>query len=109
MNADYNLQAVKNTLRKNVETAFADALTAHTTYKAREKSLVSLRESFNYIEQKFNVGMVNAIDYNVAKNQLNRSDSELLSAKYDYIFKLKILDFYLGRTLTLADLKNFTE
>lgn len=109
MNADYNLQAVKNTLRKNVETAFADALTAHTTYKAREKSLVSLRESFNYIEQKFNVGMVNAIDYNVAKNQLNRSDSELLSAKYDYIFKLKILDFYLGRTLTLADMENLTE
>lgn len=109
MNADYNLQLAKNTLRKNVETAFADAMTAHTTYNAREKSLVSLRESFNYIEQKFNVGMVNALDYNVAKNQLNKSESELLSAKYDYIFKLKILDFYLGRTLTLADMKTFTE
>ena len=53
--------------------------------------------------------MVNAIDYNVAKNQMNKSESDLLSAKYDYIFKLKILDFYLGRTLTLADMKEFME
>ena len=109
MNADYNLQLAKNTLRKNVETAYADALASHTTFTAREKSLVSLRESFTYTEQKFNVGMVNAIDYNVAKNQLSRSESDLLSAKYDYIFKLKILDFYLGRALTLADMKDFIE
>lgn len=109
MNADYNLQAARNTLRKNVETAYADALSAHTSFVAREKSLVSLRESFNYTEQKFNVGMVNAIDYNVAKNQLSKSESDLLSAKYDYIFKLKILDFYLGRALTLADMKEYIE
>lgn len=109
MNADYNLQIAKNALRKNVETAYTDALASHTAFKARERSLTSLRESFNYTEQKFNVGMVNAIDYNVAKNQMNKSESDLLSAKYDYIFKLKILDFYLGRTLTLADMKEFME
>jgi outer membrane protein len=109
INADYNLELAKNTLRKNVETAYADAIAAHTTFKAREKSLVSLNEAFKYTEQKFNVGMVNAIDYNVGKNQLSRSESELLSAKYDYIFKLKILDFYLGRALTLDDMKDFID
>lgn len=103
MNADYNLQLSKNTLRKNVETAYADALSAHSTYVARGKSLASLRESFHYTEQKFNVGMVNAIDYNLAKSQLAKSESELLSAKYDYLFKLKILDFYLGRPLTFNE------
>jgi outer membrane protein len=105
LNADYNLQLSQNTLRKSVEAAYADAMAALSTFKAREKSLVSLRESFNYTEQRFNVGMVNAVDYNIAKNQLNRAESELLSSKYDYIFKLKILDFYLGRSLTLADLQ----
>ncbi|MBK9292290.1 MAG: TolC family protein [Bacteroidetes bacterium] len=105
LNADYNLQLSQNTLRKSVETAYADAMASLSTYKAREKSLISLRESFNYTEQRFNVGMVNAVDYNIAKTQLNRAESELLSAKYDYIFKLKILDFYLGRSLTLADLQ----
>lgn len=105
LNADYNLQLMKNTLRKNVETAYADALAAYSSYSAREKSLSSLEESFSYTEQKFNVGMVNAIDYNVAKSQLNKAESDLLSAKYDFIFKYKILDFYLGKTLTLKDLE----
>lgn len=105
LNADYNLQLAKNTLRKNVETAYSDALAAYTSYSAREKSLSSLEESFKYTEQKFNVGMVNAIDYNVAKNQMNKAESDLLSAKYDFIFKYKILDFYLGKTLTLKDLE----
>lgn len=105
LNADYNLQLSQNTLRKSVEAAYADAMAGLSTYKAREKSLVSLRESFSYTEQRFNVGMVNAVDYNIAKAQLSRAESELLSAKYDYIFKLKILDFYLGRSLTLADLQ----
>ncbi|NOU48021.1 MAG: TolC family protein [Bacteroidales bacterium] len=105
LNADYNLQLAKNTLRKNVETAYADALAAYSSYSAREKSLSSLEESFSYTEQKFNVGMVNALDYNVAKNQLNKANSDLLSAKYDFIFKYKILDFYLGKTLTLKDLQ----
>lgn len=105
LNADYNLQLSQNTLRKSVETAYADATAALSTYKAREKSLASLRESFSYTEQRFNVGMVNAVDYNLAKTQLNRAESDLLSSKYDYIFKLKILDFYLGRSLTLADLQ----
>ncbi len=103
INADYSLQLAKNTLRKSVETAYADALSAHSTFVARQKSLASLNESFHYTQQKFNVGMVNAIDYNLAKSQLSKSESDLLSAKYDYLFKLKILDFYLGRPLSLVE------
>ncbi|MCK9291797.1 MAG: TolC family protein [Bacteroidales bacterium] len=103
LNAGYTLDLAKNTLRKNVETAYADALAAHSTYKAREKSMISLTEAFHYTEQRFNLGMVNAVDYNLAKNQLSTAESELLSSKYDYLFKLKILDFYMGRPLSLTD------
>lgn len=109
LNADYNLQLAKNTLRKNVETAYTDALAAYKSYQAREKSLSSLNESFKYTEQKFNVGMVNALDYNTAKNQLNNAESDLLSSKYDFIFKLKILEFYLGKSLTLADMTDYID
>jgi len=109
LNADYNLQLAKNTLRKNVETAYTDALAAYKSYQAREKSLRSLNESFSYTEQKFNVGMVNALDYNTAKNQLNIAESDLLSSKYDFIFKLKILEFYLGKSLTLADMEEYRD
>jgi outer membrane protein len=108
-NADYNLELARNNLRKNVETAYADAIAAYASFNARNKSLSSLNEAFKYTEERFNVGMVNAVDYNVAKNQLSRAESDLLAGKYDYIFKLKVLDFYLGRSLTLADMQAFME
>lgn len=101
---DLNLELEKNKLRKNIETAYADALAAYQTFVARKKTVESFKESFKYTEEKFNVGMVTATDYNVAKIQLNNSESDLASSKYDYIFKVKILDFYMGRSLTLNDI-----
>lgn len=103
-NANLNLEIEKNNLRKNIEQAYADALAAYQAYIARQKSLVSLRESFKYAQEKFNVGMVSSTDYDVAKVKLFNAESDMLSAKYDYIFKTKILDFYLGRSLTLKDI-----
>lgn len=103
-NVNLNLQLEKNRLRKNIEQAYADALAAYKTYVARTKSVEAFTESFKYTEEKFNVGMVNATDYNVAKLQLFTAISDLASSKFDYIFKTKILDFYLGKTITLADI-----
>jgi outer membrane protein len=106
---DLNLELEKNKLRKNIESAYADALAAYQTYIARKKSVESFRESFKYTEEKFDVGMVTSTDYNVAKIQLNNAESDLASSKYDYIFKVKILDFYLGRSLTLSDIATSSE
>ncbi len=103
-NANLNLEIEKNNLRKSIEQAYADALAAYQTYMARQKSLVSLREAFKYAQEKFNVGMVNSTDFDVAKVKLYNAESDMLAAKYDYIFKTKILDFYLGRSLTLKDM-----
>jgi outer membrane protein len=47
------------------------------------------------------VGLVNTVDYNAEKNRLTQTQSNLLQAKYDYIFKIKILDFYRGIPITL--------
>jgi len=103
-NANLNLEIKKNKLRKSIEQAYTDALAAYKTFEARKKSVVSLRESFKYSQEKLNVGMVSSTDFNVAKTKLNNAESDLSSAKYDYIFKTKILDFYLGRDLTLKDI-----
>ncbi len=102
-NISYNLQLEKNKLRKSIEQAYADALAAFQTYHAREKQLESLKKSFEYTREKFNVGMVNATDYNLAKIQLAKAESDLASAKYDFIFKTRILQFYLGKPITLND------
>lgn len=103
-NANLNLEIAKNRLRKNIEQAYTDALAAYKTFEARKKSVVSLRESFKYSQEKLNVGMVSSTDFNIAKTKLNNAESDLSAAKYDYIFKTKILDFYLGRDLTLKDI-----
>ncbi len=103
-NANLNLKIEKNNLRKNIEQAYADALAAYQTYIAREKSVISLTESFKYAQEKFNVGMLSSTDYDVAKVKLFNAESDIIAAKYDYIFKTKILDFYLGRSLSLKDI-----
>ena len=105
INSEYNLQLQKNQVRKIVEQAYADAVAAYKSYNATKKSLLSFREAFMYMETKFNVGMVNSIDYNVAKQLLTKAESDLLSAKYNYIFKAKILDFYMSKPLSIDEYK----
>jgi len=60
-----------------------------------------MEESFRYTEQKFNVGLVTPVDYNASKSQLLRAQSDLAQAKYEYIFKTKVIDFYRGMPLSL--------
>ncbi len=103
-NANLNLRIQKNDLRKNIEQAYADALAAYQTYIASERSVISLKESFKYAQEKLNVGMLSSTDYDVAKVKLFNAESSIIAAKYNYIFKTKILDFYLGRSLTLKDI-----
>jgi len=102
-NINLNLVMEKNRLRKNIEQAYADAKAAYQTFLARKKQLEALKESFKYTEEKFNVGMVNATDYNLSKIQLAKAESDLAAAKYDYIFKTRILRFYLGSPISLKD------
>ncbi len=97
----FELQLRKNELRKNIEQQYYDALAAYKTYNASKISVESLKESFKYTEEKFNVGMVTSVDYSLAKMKLTQAESDLLRNKYDYIFKTKILDFYMGIPLTL--------
>ncbi len=102
LNADYNLQLAKNQLQKSIEQAYADAQGAYKSYNASKKAVISFQEAFNYTQQKFDVGMINSIDYNDAKNKLIKAKSDLLRAKYNFIFKKVILDFYQGNPITLS-------
>jgi outer membrane protein len=52
------------------------------------------------METKYNVGLMTAIDYLIEKNNFFQAESNLIQAKYDYIFKTKILDFYQGQAIT---------
>lgn len=101
MNYELALETARNNLYKEIQQAHADAVAARKKYLATQQALASMEESFMYTEQKFEVGLVNTVDYNAEKNRLTQTQSDLLQAKYDYIFKMKILDFYRGTPLTL--------
>ena len=103
-NTELQLEREKNTVRQNIERAYADAMAAFNKYNATQKSLESFEEAFRYAQQRFEVGLINAVDNNTAKNNLTKAQSDLLQSKYEYIFRLKILDFYQGKPLTLKSL-----
>jgi outer membrane protein len=97
----YTLEGTKKTLYKNIQQAYADAVAALKKHNASIKAVSSMVESFRYTEQKFNVGLVTPVDYNAAKTQLLKAQSDLAQSKYEYIFKTKVLDFYKGIPLNL--------
>jgi outer membrane protein len=100
-NYRYNLEAEKKNLYKKIQQAYADAVASLKKYSASVKAVASMEESFRYTEQKFDVGMVTPVDYNAAKTQLLNAQSDMSHAKYEFIFKTKVLDFYKGLPLNL--------
>ncbi len=101
LNGKYQVEVAHNQLLKEIQQAFADATASLEKFKATSKSVSALEEAFRYAEQKFNVGLLTSLDYNVAKNNLTKARSDLLQAKYNYIFNTRILDFYRGIPIDL--------
>ena len=99
--SQYTLEGSKKELYKNIQQAYTDAVAALKKYNASSKAVSSMEESFRYTEQKFSVGMITPVDYNVSKTQLLNAQSDMSQAKYEFIFKTKVLDFYKGLPLNL--------
>jgi outer membrane protein len=97
----YTLEGTKKQLYKSIQKAYTDAVASLKKYNASYKAVASSEESFRYTEQKFNVGMLTSVDYNASKNQLLNAQSDMSQAKYEFIFKTKVLDFYKGIPLNL--------
>lgn len=95
------LNETKQALRKEVEQAYYNAKVAYKKYTSSEKSLESARAAFEYEANRASAGRSNMYDYNEAKMRMEKAESNMLQAKYEFIFNSKILDFYAGRPLTL--------
>ena len=101
LNTELELENAKKLLRSDIETAQTNAIASLNRYNSNQKAVSSMKEAFRYSEEKFGVGLVNAVEYNTAKTKLAKSESDLLQAKYEFIFRTKILDFYRGLPITL--------
>lgn len=100
-NAEIEVRNTEQILYKEIQQANSDALGYYERYKASSQSVKAMEESFRYVQQKFDLGVLNATDYTVAKTNLFKAQSEFYQAKYQYVFQLKILDFYKGIPITL--------
>lgn len=95
-----NNEITRKNLYKSVQQAVNDALAAQKKFEASGKSAATLKETYEYNRQRFDVGLISSYEFLTAKNNYARAEADVLQAKYDYIFKLKILDFYQGKSLT---------
>ena len=100
LNARFTLDLAKQNLYKTISQAYVSAKAALNKYAASKASVDAANESFKYAQQKFDAGVISAFDFGTSKNRLYAAESNLLQAKYDYIFKLKVLDYYQGKPLT---------
>lgn len=90
-------------LKRNVFQAYNDAIGSRATFEAAQEALEARELAVEYARNRFEVGMMNAFDYNQAQAQLTNAQINVLRSKYDYIFKVKVLELFTG--IEPADLK----
>lgn len=92
----YQLEQEELDLEKIIHQVYADAIGALKLYDASKRSLEAREVSFDYAQERFDVGVLNSFDFSQIKNQLVRANSDFLRAKYDFIFRVKLLEYYYG-------------
>lgn len=96
-NARYVEETAKIQLKQSIEQAFFNMKAANEKYKTLQQQVRDFQEAFKIAEVRFNEGATNQVEYLIAKNNYDRSNINLISALYDYVFRIKILDYYQGK------------
>ena len=98
--AQITKQETENTLRQTIESAYNDAFSAAKTYAASLKQVNAREEAYRMNKQRFDLGALSYVEYQISENDLFQAKSDLTRAKYNFIFKKKVLDFYQGKTIS---------
>jgi outer membrane protein len=94
-------QLAKNNLNKTIAQAVLDLRAADKKYASAQQTYQSNKDAFNITQERYNVGLVNSLDYNTSQSSLNNSQFNMILAKYELVFRSKIIDYYLGNPITL--------
>ena len=100
-NRELMMENTKKVLYKEIQQAYYNATAAQEKYTASDKSVLASKEAFSYAEDRYAAGKSTVFEYSEAKTKYAQSLSEQAQAKYDFIFRTKILDFYNGTPITL--------
>jgi len=99
-NSKLRLDQAKLDLESNIQRAYTDAQAALKAFVAAKRSLTSQELAFNNSKERYDIGSMTAFDLEQSRVQLINAESSLINAKYDFVFKTKVLDFYMGKSLT---------
>lgn len=90
-------KATRNQLQQSVELAYQNMAAAYGQYKSYRDQVAAYQLSFEAAEAKFNAGVITSVDYVIAKNNVDKANINLTAARYNYIFRSKIMDYYQGK------------
>lgn len=99
-NSKLSLEQAKFDLESTIQNAYTDAQAALKSYVAAEKSFNAQKLAFDNSLERYNIGAMNSYELEQARIRLLNAESSLINAKYDFVFKTKVLDFYVGKTVT---------
>lgn len=97
--ADLRLEQARDNLKLDIQNALASARAAYSNYQAAQRTLQLSQTAFENSSNSYEVGAVNVFDLNQARLNFDNAQRSVLSSKYNYIFRIKVLDFYLGRKI----------
>jgi outer membrane protein len=97
LNALYTTQTTKIQLKKNVDQAYVNMSLAYERYQTLVEQVDAYTQSFKVAETKFNAGVITSVDYITIRGFMDRANLSLISARYDYFIRIKILDYYQGK------------
>ena len=101
MKSELQFAQDKLTLESNINQAYADVNGTLKTLEAAQKTLAARELAFQYNKERFEVGLLDAFNFSQAQSRVDNAISCLFSAKYNYIFRLKVLEFYFGIPLAM--------
>ncbi len=94
-------QQTKNDLRKSIETVYTNQISSGKKLIALGEQMELEQRTYSDMEKKYSVGILSTTDFLIEKNNYNRVSMSLIQAKYDYLLRTKLVDFYLGKPLSL--------
>jgi len=92
-------QLTKNNLNKVIYQAVADLKAAESRYESTTNTYLAQKDAYYVIQQRYEVGLVNSVDYSTAQTNLNKAEIDMIQAKYDLLFRAKVIDYYLGKQI----------
>lgn len=94
-------ELASQTIKQDIYQAHASALAALQKYNSNTKSVATAEKAYDYAKKRYDIGLLNTIDLITNQNNLFRAKINLVSAQYDYVFKMKVLEFYKGQGIKL--------